>query len=113
MVERDGLERVKPPNVLRTSLRAPVEVGAHLSPNIIRAKRIFDLLVASLMLTLLAPAFILIAAAVLMDGGTVFYMHRRIGWRGRMFSCLKFRTMRMNADVALAWISQTLAVHRG
>ena len=101
MVERDGLERVKPPNVLRTSLRAPVEVGAHLSPNIIRAKRIFDLLVASLMLTLLAPAFILIAAAVLMDGGTVFYMHRRIGWRGRMFSCLKFRTMRMNADVAL------------
>jgi undecaprenyl-phosphate galactose phosphotransferase len=99
-------------NTLRTSLHAPakgalgsldlVAGGANRSPNIIRSKRIFDLLVTSLILFFLAPAFMLIAAAVLMDGGSVFYVHRRIGWRGRMFKCLKFRTMRMNTDVVLA-----------
>jgi exopolysaccharide production protein ExoY len=101
MAERDILDRMEPASVLQTPLHAPVWVVAHASPNIMRSKRIFDLLVASLMLVFLAPALILIAAAVLMDGGTILYVHRRIGWRGRMFSCLKFRTMRMNADVAL------------
>ena len=52
-------------------------------------------------LFLFAPVFLLIAAAVLLDGGAVFYVHRRIGWRGRMFGCLKFRTMRRNADAVL------------
>jgi exopolysaccharide production protein ExoY len=35
-------------------------------------------------------------------GGPVFYWQRRIGFRGRQFDCLKFRTMVSNADSALA-----------
>jgi exopolysaccharide production protein ExoY len=79
----------------------PAEIGAHRSFNNIRAKRIFDVLVTICLLVLVAPVFVLIAAAVLMDGGSVFYVHRRVGWQGRMFSCLKFRTMRTDAEAVL------------
>ena len=67
----------------------------------IRSKRIFDVLIASILLILTLPVFPLIAFVVLMDGWPVFHEHRRIGWRGRMFGCLKFRTMRENADTIL------------
>ena len=35
------------------------------------------------------------------DGGPVLFVHPRIGFRGRPFGCLKFRTMRCNADKQL------------
>jgi exopolysaccharide production protein ExoY len=38
----------------------------------------------------------------LSDGGSVFYGHRRVGRRGNVFYCLKFRTMVENGDEVLA-----------
>lgn len=64
-------------------------------------KRLFDLALAAMLLILLAPLLTLIAAAVWLDGGPVFYGHRRIGARGRAFTCWKFRTMVVNADAVL------------
>lgn len=62
-------------------------------------KRLFDLIFAALTLLLLAPLFLLIAILIkLSDRGPVFFSHQRIGETGRPFGCLKFRTMRVDAE---------------
>ncbi|WP_205963601.1 sugar transferase [Roseicella aquatilis] len=65
-------------------------------------KRSFDIVVASALLLCVLPAFAVISLAVALDGGPVLYVHRRIGRGGRAFGCLKFRTMRPDADRILA-----------
>jgi len=66
------------------------------------SKRSFDILVALAALVLLSPIFVLIMALVkYSDGGSIFYGHRRIGYNGSTFRCLKFRTMAENGDALL------------
>ena len=63
------------------------------------AKRAFDLVGALVMLLVLAPLMLSVAAAVrLGDGGPVFYRQARVGRGGRTFGCLKFRSMVVDAD---------------
>ena len=67
------------------------------------AKRGFDILGAALALAALSPLLLLIALLVkLSDRGPVLYGHTRIGRGGRVFRCLKFRTMVVNGDAVLA-----------
>jgi lipopolysaccharide/colanic/teichoic acid biosynthesis glycosyltransferase len=73
-----------------------------------RLKRGFDILVALLALTLLAPLFATVALFIKMnDGGPVFYKHTRVGRQGKRFKCLKFRTMAVDAEERLAHILLT------
>jgi len=66
-------------------------------------KRCFDIASASLAIVLLSPLLAMIALMIkLSDGGSVFYGHRRVGRRGNVFYCLKFRTMVENGDEVLA-----------
>ncbi|WP_284757091.1 sugar transferase [Agrobacterium sp. fls2-241-TYG-188a] len=66
------------------------------------AKRSFDVSSALLALLVLSPIFLMIMALVkFTDRGPAFYGHRRVGHNGRMFHCLKFRTMVMNGDDVL------------
>lgn len=66
-------------------------------------KRGFDLIFSTLILILTLPLTLCIAALVkLNDGGPVFYRHKRITAAGKKFNCLKFRTMRVNAEQELA-----------
>ncbi|MGO4833736.1 sugar transferase [Rhizobiaceae sp. 2RAB30] len=66
-------------------------------------KRGFDVVAATAGLIVLSPLFVLLALLVkLSDGGSIFYGHRRIGRGGRIFRCLKFRTMVPNGDKVLA-----------
>ena len=52
---------------------------------------------------LLAPLFVMVALLVkLSDGGPIFYGHKRIGRGGRIFPCLKFRTMVQDGERVLA-----------
>jgi lipopolysaccharide/colanic/teichoic acid biosynthesis glycosyltransferase len=55
-----------------------------------------DVGVAALGLALLLPLCLLIAAAILLDGGAggVVFTQMRVGRGGRRFRILKFRTMR-------------------
>lgn len=65
-------------------------------------KRIFDVFGAGAGLLLLMPLFLMLAALIkFVDGGSVFYGHKRIGRGGREFFCLKFRTMVPNGDAVL------------
>ena len=73
------------------------------------AKRGFDLAVASLLLLVLLPAWLLTATLVTTTSpGPILFKQRRTGQDGRVFTCLTFRTMvidaeaRFQADPALA-----------
>jgi Undecaprenyl-phosphate glucose phosphotransferase len=62
-------------------------------------KRVIDLVVATSALLFLAPALLVIAAAVRLDSpGPVFFRQRRNGYRGREFRIVKFRTMTVLED---------------
>lgn len=62
------------------------------------AKRLFDLLVASLALILLSPVMLVVALAVLATmGRPILFRQQRPGKDGRPFEMLKFRTMRDDA----------------
>lgn len=64
-------------------------------------KTAFDLASAVCALIVLAPVFALIAILVSRDGGPVLFAHKRVGARGRVFGCLKFRSMVVESDAAL------------
>jgi exopolysaccharide production protein ExoY len=62
-------------------------------------KRAVDVLSAVCAILLLAPLLIICFATVfLTTGGSPIFRHRRIGFAGVPFDCLKFRTMHPDAD---------------
>jgi exopolysaccharide biosynthesis polyprenyl glycosylphosphotransferase len=62
-------------------------------------KRCLDLLLTTLMLFVLFPLLLAISLAVKLDSpGPIFYLSDRIGKRGRVFRCMKFRTMVADAE---------------
>jgi undecaprenyl-phosphate galactose phosphotransferase len=67
-------------------------------------KRLFDIVVGSLLLVAAAPLMAVIAWQVRMSGGPVLFAHERVGRHGEMFRCLKFRTMVPEAADVLARI---------
>jgi lipopolysaccharide/colanic/teichoic acid biosynthesis glycosyltransferase len=63
------------------------------------AKRIFDIVVGLILLMFLAPWIVLLAVWVRLDSpGDPIFRQRRVGWRGKPFVMLKFRTMRTDVD---------------
>lgn len=61
-------------------------------------KRIVDVVVAAIVLLLFAPIVPLIALAIKINSpGPVFFKDKRQGFHGRLFDCVKFRTMRVGA----------------
>jgi Undecaprenyl-phosphate galactose phosphotransferase WbaP len=69
-------------------------------------KRIFDTLSALALLIFLSPLMLLIAALIRQDGGPALFAHPRIGKRGRVFNCYKFRTMVVDAERQLEQLLQ-------
>jgi len=62
-------------------------------------KRALDIAFSTVVLILLSPLLLLIAIAVKLDStGPVFYCSERIGKKGRVFRCVKFRTMVRDAE---------------
>jgi exopolysaccharide biosynthesis polyprenyl glycosylphosphotransferase len=62
-------------------------------------KRLLDIVCSSLALLVLSPVLLAIAIAVKLDShGPVFYSSERIGKKGRVFRCTKFRTMVHDAE---------------
>jgi lipopolysaccharide/colanic/teichoic acid biosynthesis glycosyltransferase len=61
-----------------------------------------NLVLAALALLFFLPLMTLVALAIwCQDRGPIFFAHRRIGRDGRKFSCLKFRSMAIDAEERL------------
>lgn len=62
-------------------------------------KRPFDILFSLIVLAFTLPLYPFIALAILLeDGRPIFFSHRRETIGGRSFGCIKFRSMRRDAD---------------
>ncbi len=62
-------------------------------------KRIFDIVVSFLLLTVLSPLFLILAIAIKLDSkGPVFYRQTRVTQYGKHFRIFKFRSMVTDAD---------------
>lgn len=65
-------------------------------------KRALDFVGTLLLMVLLSPIMVAVAIAVkLSSPGPIFYRQRRVGYHGREFSMLKFRSMRENSDESI------------
>lgn len=63
------------------------------------AKRLFDFSVASLMLVVLSPLFLIIAFFIKLDSkGSIFFRQTRVTSNCKLFKIFKFRTMCENAE---------------
>ena len=65
------------------------------------AKRALDIFGAGVGLVLLAPFFLIVALMVRADGGPAFFAHQRVGRGGKLFGCLKFRSMVVDSQARL------------
>ncbi len=62
-------------------------------------KRVFDVVLATVLLLLAWPVMLLAALAIFIESGApIFIMQQRIGRCGRPFLCVKFRSMRTDAE---------------
>jgi lipopolysaccharide/colanic/teichoic acid biosynthesis glycosyltransferase len=62
-------------------------------------KRTFDVIVSAVTLVIMSPLLLLLAVVVGVSSGfPVFFLQERVGFRGRLFRIIKFRTMTRNAE---------------
>ncbi|MBF0191478.1 MAG: TIGR03013 family PEP-CTERM/XrtA system glycosyltransferase [Magnetococcales bacterium] len=64
-------------------------------------KKLFDISISLLLVLLSSPVMLLAALAILVESGgrgPVFYTQERVGFGGRIFSVMKFRSMRTDAE---------------
>jgi exopolysaccharide biosynthesis polyprenyl glycosylphosphotransferase len=70
-------------------------------------KRLLDILVSGAGLVLLSPVLAALAAYVaLIDGRPVLFHQQRVGLHGRIFNCVKFRTMVRDAEQLFPQIAE-------
>ena len=65
------------------------------------AKRAMDIAIAGAALLVALPFFLVVGALVRADGGPAFFAHPRVGRGGKLFGCLKFRSMVVDSQARL------------
>jgi exopolysaccharide production protein ExoY len=70
-------------------------------------KRAVDFLLAIIMLPTILLVMLVAWPFVVRDGGPMFYRHPRVGRNGKVFGCLKIRTMRTDSAEQLALLLST------
>ncbi len=106
-VEAEGVLELAPGGSLTFSEALPRSTGRSSAPaftpsrGAAAVKRVVDVLGAILLGIVFSPLIVVIIFFMRRGGGSVIYRHRRVGRHGKMFSCLKFRTMVPNADQVL------------
>lgn len=82
--------------------KTPIQLRSYIAENrnYLIIKRIFDISLSVIVLVFIFSwLFPLLCLLIRLDSkGPVFFVQRRVGYLGRSFSCLKFRTMYVNKD---------------
>ena len=85
-----------------TSRPLPSAAGSPSRPIGLTSKRIIDIVLAVSGIVLLAPLLIICFVLIVVTSpGPALFRHRRIGFNGKPFGCLKFRTMVTDAPERL------------
>ncbi len=62
-------------------------------------KRAFDIVFATILIIASLPVMLLTAVLIVLEsGGPILYLQERVGLNGRLFSVIKFRSMRIDAE---------------
>jgi exopolysaccharide biosynthesis polyprenyl glycosylphosphotransferase len=94
----DGLAWKRPIEYIGQFPTIPLHSG-HVPEIGLVLKRVLDILIAAAALVVLFPLMLAIAIAVRLNSGSpILYNSERIGKKGRVFRCTKFRTMVRDAD---------------
>ncbi len=94
------------PTVVAPNVSAKRRIG--LSPAGFVLKRAFDLVSVVGLVALFGWLMLIIAVLVRLSGGKkVIYGHTRVGRDGKLFQCLKFRSMVLNSDEVLRNLLET------
>lgn len=66
-------------------------------------RRAQDIFFSALALIVLSPVFLILALVIYIDDphGSPFFVQERIGWKGKPFKFIKFRSMVVNAEAQL------------
>ena len=97
------LRAVPAPGLPLFDLKPPVLSGAAFL-----GKRLFDLVVATLILIVVSPLLLAVAIAIkLEDHGPVLFRSRRVGVDETAFDCFKLRTMGVDAQARQAELEQS------
>ena len=63
------------------------------------SKRILDVVIAGMAVVVLSPLLLAVTAILAVSTkGKPFFVQQRVGYRGRLFPMIKFRTMRLDAE---------------
>ncbi|PZA12827.1 sugar transferase [Rhodopseudomonas palustris] len=88
--------------LLRTDTELDLTDKARPSPIGCASKRTLDFVLAASGLLILAPLLLLCYFATMISSpGPAIFRHRRVGFNGQAFDCLKFRTMAIDANERL------------
>jgi putative colanic acid biosynthesis UDP-glucose lipid carrier transferase len=104
MVETTGIGKNRLENIKKQfgSEKPSIDLRAYITRRhrFFFAKRVFDITVSMLVILLVFSwLFPLLYILIKLDSrGPIFFVQRRVGFLGRSFSCLKFRTMRVNDE---------------
>jgi len=94
-----GAQRINAQDIEDVARFAGPDIGSPLAAPANRVlKRAADLVIGAAALVLLAPLMGLIWALLRIEGGPALYVQSRVGQGGARFRCLKFRTMRKDAE---------------
>lgn len=92
----------------RLAIATPAEPVDRQDPVYRVLKRAFDILFAVSFLVIAFPFLVLLSIALQLDSpGKLFFVQNRVGRNGKMFGCIKFRTMREDAEAVLARLLET------
>ena len=62
-------------------------------------KRVFDIVFATILIIVSTPVMLITGILILLEsGGPILYLQERVGLNGRLFSVVKFRSMRTDAE---------------
>ncbi len=77
-----------------SSSRSSARGGTEPHPGYFAIKRAIDVVAGGVALVLALPVMVVVVTAIKLDSaGPVLYKHSRVGERGRIFDCYKFRSM--------------------
>jgi exopolysaccharide production protein ExoY len=83
----------------------PADVPAHVAGEYLsgydQMRLCIGQVLAFMIFAVLSPLMLALAWVIRRDGGPATFSHYRVGRGGRLFMCLKFRTMRTDAERAL------------
>ncbi len=87
------------PNILKNKDTKKYYDILHKKRGYLLLKRIFDIILSTILLVILLPVFIILGIIIKIDSkGPIFYRQERVTKYGKIFKIFKFRTMIVDAD---------------